>query len=45
MEIQEDLVWDKHAGDLLGYVDLGNTELNAATLKKADEFASHVLVS
>ena len=32
--IQEDLVWHKHTGDLIGYVDLGNTELNAAALKK-----------
>ena len=30
MKIQEDLVWDKHTGDLIGYVDLGNTELNYA---------------
>ena len=44
MKIQEDLVWDKHTGDLIGYVDLGNTELNYAALKKTDEFASHVLV-
>ena len=44
MKIQEDLVWDKHTGDLIGYVDLGNTELNYATLKKSDEVASHVLV-
>ena len=32
MKIQEDLVWDKHTGDLIGYVDLGNTEQNYATL-------------
>ena len=44
MKIQEDLVWDKHTGDLIGYVDLGNTELNYAALKNPDEFASHVLV-
>ena len=33
MKIHEDLVWDKHTGDLIGYVDLGDTELNYATLK------------
>ena len=44
MEIPEDLVWDKHTGELIGYVDLGNTELNYAALKNPDEFASHVLV-
>ena len=44
MKIQEDLVWDKHTGDLIGYMDLGNTELNCATLKKSGEVTSHVLV-
>ena len=34
MKIHEGLVWDKHAGDLIRYVDLGNAELNAAFLKK-----------
>ena len=34
MKIQEDLVWDKHTGDLIGYVDFGSTELNYAALKK-----------
>ena len=23
LKFQEDLVWDKHTGDLIGYVDLG----------------------
>ena len=32
--------WDKHTCDLIGYVDLGNTGLNYAALKKTDEFAS-----
>ncbi len=44
IKIQEDLVWDKHTGDLIGYVDLGNTELYYAALKKTDEIASHALV-
>ena len=44
MKIQENLVWDKHTNDLTGFVDLGDTELNYATLKKSDELASHVLV-
>ena len=44
MKIQEDLVWGKHTGDLIDYVDLGSTELNYATLKKSGEVASHVLV-
>ena len=41
MKIQESLVWDKHTGDLIGFVD---SELNYATLKKSKEFASHILV-
>ena len=44
MKIQENLVWDKHTGDLIGFVDLGDVELNYATLQKHDEIASHVLV-
>ena len=44
MKIQEDLVWDRDTGDLIGCVNLGNAELNAATLKKTSEFASHLLV-
>ena len=43
MKIQENLVWDKHTGDLIGFVDLGDTDLNYATLQKTDEIATHVL--
>ena len=43
MKIQENLVWDKHTGELIGYVDLGDTELNYASLQKVDEIATHVL--
>ena len=42
MKIQEDLVWDKHTGDLIGYVNLGDSQLHYATLKKSDDIASHV---
>ena len=45
MKIQEDLVWDKNTGDLIGFVDLGDTELNYGTFKgKVNTVASHVLV-
>ena len=44
MKIQENLVWDKHTGELIGYADLGNTELNYVTLPKANEFSSHIMV-
>ena len=32
MKIQEDLVWDKHTGELNGFVDLGDMKLNYATV-------------
>ena len=44
MKIQENLVWDKHTGDLIGYVDFGDAELNYATLQKSTNIATHVLV-
>ena len=34
MKIQDSLVWDKHTGDLIGYVDLGDAEVNYATLRQ-----------
>ena len=43
MKIQEDLVWDKHTGELIGFVDIGDIETNYATLKDVQELASHVL--
>jgi len=44
MEIQEDLVWDKNTGDLIGFVDQGDINVNYATLKNVQDLASHVLV-
>ena len=44
MKIQDSLVWDKHTGELIGFVNLGDTELNYATLQKVDEIATHMLV-
>ena len=44
MKIQENLVWDKHSGELIGYVDLDDPIVNFATLQQADKLASHVLV-
>ena len=32
-KIQENLVWDKHSGELVGFVDLGGININYATLK------------
>ena len=44
MKIQNDLVWDKHTGELIGFVDLRDPDLNYATLKDTNELATHVLV-
>ena len=44
MKTQDDLVWDKHTGELIGFVDLGDPDLNYATLKNNNELATHVLV-
>ena len=44
MKIQENLVWHKHNSELIGYVDLGDIDLNYATLSKVTTVASHVLV-
>ena len=44
MKIQNDLVWDKHTGELIGFVDLGDTNLNFATFQKVDTLVSHILV-
>ena len=33
MKIQENLVWDKHSGELIGFVDLGDINVSFATLK------------
>ena len=44
MKIQENLLWDKHTGELVGFVDLGDTELNYVTLQILDALTTHVLV-
>ena len=44
MKIQEDLEWDKHTGELIGFVDLGDMKLNYATLKNVSVLATHILV-
>lgn len=44
VKVQENLVWDKHTGELVGYVDLGDIDTNYATLQTVDELATHILV-
>ena len=44
LKIHENLVYDKHSGELIGYVDLGDPELNYSTFQNTDDLATHVLV-
>ena len=44
MKIQEDLVWEKNSGELIGFIDLGDEDLNFATFKDTSQIATHVLV-
>ena len=44
MKVQSGLVWDKHSGELIGYVDLGDPDINYATLHAEDHIATHALV-
>ena len=44
MKTQENLVWFKQTGDLIGFVDLGDVNLNYATLQEINVIASHVPV-
>ena len=44
MKVTANLVLDKVTGELIGFKDLGDPELNFAALEKADVIASHALV-
>ena len=44
MKIQSNLVYDKYNGELIGYVDLGDPDINYTTFVKDDELATHALV-
>ena len=45
MKIQANLVWDKDWGELIGFVDLGEININYATLKNIQKLAAtHVIV-
>ena len=43
MKVQENLVWSKHISDLIGFVDLGDVNLNYTTFQEVNDIASHVL--
>ena len=44
MKVQEDLVFDKNSGKLIGFVDFGDEVLNESMLKSSDKLATHIMV-
>ena len=44
MNIYENLVWCKHSGELIGFVDSGDINVKLATLKNTQALVTHVLV-
>ena len=44
MKIQENLVYDKNCGNLVGYVDLGDPDINYLSFDNADVLESHVMM-
>ena len=43
MKVQSNLVFDKVTGELIGFTDLGDLDLNCAVLDKSDDLATHAL--
>ena len=44
IKIQEKLVFDKYTGDLVGFVDLGDPEMNFSTFEDTNKLASYVMM-
>ena len=44
MKVKDGLVYAKYTGELIGFIDLGDLEINEGTLENMDELATHVLV-
>ena len=44
MKIKENLVFDQHHDQLIGFVDLGDPDINFGTFSDVDELASYVLM-
>ena len=44
VKIQENLVFDKYTGNLVGFVDLGDRDLNTTSFNNTDKLASHVML-
>ena len=43
MKIRSNLVFDKFSGELIGFTDLGDTNINYGMFQKSDEIATHAL--
>lgn len=43
MKIQENLIFDKYTGEFIGFIDLGDPDLNYGCFEKVDKVASHIL--
>ena len=44
MKVQANLILDKVTGEIVGFTDLGDPDVNFATLEKVNDIVSHVLV-
>ena len=44
VKIKNNLVWDKHSGQLIGFMDLGDPDLNFVSAEKEIPLATHMLV-
>lgn len=44
IKIQQNLVCNKHTGQLVGFGDLGDQELNMSCFDKVNQLAAHALV-
>ena len=42
--IKEDLVFNKYTGDLVGFVDLGDPDLNLSTFVSTDIMVTNVMI-
>ena len=44
MKVQSKLVFDKYSGKLIGFLDLGDPDVNFATIDNQEDLATHALV-
>ena len=44
MKIKENLIFDKHTWSLIGFIDLGDTDINSLNFEKKEDLAAHALV-